>query len=104
VTWADACAGVLAALGRWMTRIASDGPGALLDAYRDASLVVGREVCIFEESADGRTAPGSRQPSPLHRGIVRGIGADLALIVEGVETPVARGRLAFAEDCPRLGP
>ena len=103
VTWADACAGVLAALGRWMTRTAGAGPAALLDAYRDASLVVGREVCIFEESADGRAAPGSRQPSPLHRGIVRGIGADLALIVEGVETPVARGRLAFAEDCPRIG-
>jgi len=101
VTWADACAGVLAALGRWMTRIASAGPAALLDAYRDASLVIGREVCVFEESADGHSA-GTRL-SPLHRGNVRGIAPDLALILEGAETPVASGRLAFAEDCSRFG-
>ena len=102
VTWADACVDVLAALRRWMTQVAGAGPAALLDAYRDASLVIGREVCVFEEWADGQTAAGSRA-SPLHRGIVRGIAADLALILEGVETPVTSGRLAFAEDCPRFG-
>jgi biotin-(acetyl-CoA carboxylase) ligase len=103
VTWADACTGVLAALGRWMTRVATAGPGALLEAYRGASLVVGREVCVFEDSED-TPAEAGRPPSPLHRGTVRGIAADLALIVEGVETPVARGRLAFAEDCRRFWP
>lgn len=102
VTWADACAGVLSALGRWMTQIARAGPAALLDAYRDASLVVGREVCVFEESTDGQATAGSR-PSPRLRGIVRGIAPDLSLLLEGVETPVASGRLAFAEDCRPFG-
>jgi hypothetical protein len=90
-----------------MLGIARDGPGPLLDAYRDASLVIGREVCVFEESEDGEIPAGGRSaallPGGVLRGTVRGIAADLSLILEGVETPVASGRVAFAEDCPRPG-
>ncbi len=98
----DAVACVLAALGRRMTDIVSGGPAGLLDAYRDASVVIGREVCVFEESTPGETPDGS-QPSPVLRGTVRGIAADLSLILDGVETPVASGRIAFAESCRRFG-
>ena len=98
----DAVVCVLAALGRRMTDLVGGGPEALLGAYRDASLVIGREVCVFEESAPGETPDGS-PPSPVLRGTVRGIAPDLSLILDGVETPVASGRIAFAEICRRFG-
>ena len=74
------------------------GVARLLDAYRAASLVIGRDVWIFADSGPAEAPPEIR-PSPIIRGNVRGVAADLSLIVEGVETPVASGRLAFAEDC-----
>jgi biotin-(acetyl-CoA carboxylase) ligase len=97
----DALACVLVALGRRMGDVVERGPGALLEAYRDASLVLGREVCLFEDSAGGER---ESRPSPLLRGTVRAINADLSLVVEGVAAPVSSGRLAFAEDCIPLGP
>ena len=67
----DAVVGVLAALGRRMTDLVGGGPEAsLLQAYRDASLVIGREVCVFEESAAPAEADRS-PPSPVLRGTVR---------------------------------
>jgi len=89
-TWAEAAESVLAASARRMGELVRDGAAALLDAYRDASLVIGREVCVFPDSG------------PILRGTVRGIAADLSLTLEGVEAPVASGRLAFAEDCARF--
>jgi biotin-(acetyl-CoA carboxylase) ligase len=94
-TWADAALAVLQALGRRLVALAADGPAGLLQAYRDASLVVGREVCIFPDAADGVSASAL----PLVRGTVLGIRADLSLTLGGVEAPVTSGRLAFAEDC-----
>ena len=102
-TWAEAAAFVLAALGRRANEVLRDGPAGLLDAYRDASLVIGREVCVFADSEPGETPVGT-QPTPVLRGTVRGIAPDLSLILEEVETPVASGRLAFAEHCHGLGP
>ena len=103
-TWADAWVAVLEALGRRMSEIVGAGSAGVLDAYRDASLVVGREVCVFEEEpADGESSPG-RPPLLLHRGVVRGIRPDLALVLEGQGTPVTRGRLAFAENCRSVEP
>jgi BirA family transcriptional regulator, biotin operon repressor / biotin---[acetyl-CoA-carboxylase] ligase len=95
VTLADVVAGVLAALGRRMAEVVTHGAARLLDAYRDASLVIGREVCVFADSERGATPS-----TPVVRGTVRGIAADLSLILEGVDARVASGRLAFAEDCP----
>ncbi len=102
MTLADATACVLAALGQRMTEVVIGGPATLLDAYRDASSVIGREVCVFEESEHGET-PAESRSAPTLRGTVRGIAADPSLILEGVETPVASGRLAFAESCRRFG-
>ena len=101
-TWADAAAAVLAALGRRLTELVGHGPAALLEAYRNASLVIGREVCVFADSEPGETPADPRAVRVL-RGTVRGIAGDLSLILEGVDTPVASGRLAFAEDCARFG-
>lgn len=100
VTWADAAAAVLEALARRLAAFVGEGPAGLLEAYRDASVVMGRQVCVFPDPEQGATPVGT-WPSPVLRGIVRGIGADLSLALEGVDAPVARGRLAFAEDCPR---
>jgi BirA family biotin operon repressor/biotin-[acetyl-CoA-carboxylase] ligase len=97
-TWAEAAVFVLAALGRRATELATEGAAGLLDAYRAASLVVGRDVCVFADSRPGG-APVEIRPTPIICGNVRGVAADLSLVFEGVETPVASGRLAFAEDC-----
>jgi biotin-(acetyl-CoA carboxylase) ligase len=101
-TWADAGVAVLSALGRRMTEVERGDHEALLGAYRDASLVIGREVCVFADSEPGETAVGAR-PVPVLCGTVRAIAADLSLVLEGVEAPVTSGRLAFVEDCARLG-
>ena len=95
-TWAEAASFVMAALGRRMREVETRGAGCLLDAYRAASVVIGREVCLFADTEPGETPIGT---TPIVRGTVRQIAADLSLVLEGVETPVASGRLAFAEDC-----
>jgi BirA family biotin operon repressor/biotin-[acetyl-CoA-carboxylase] ligase len=97
--WAEAAASVLEALGRRMTQVATHGLGSLLDAYRGASLVIGREVCLFADT-EAHDLPSGTWTRPLLRGTVRGIGTDLSLDIEGVATPVSSGRLAFREDCP----
>lgn len=99
-TLAEATTCVLSAVGRRLREATAAGPATLLGPYRDASLVIGREVCVFEEAA--REA-GSGPRTACIRGRVRGIGADLSLLLEGVEEPVTHGRLAFAEDCLRFG-
>ena len=99
-TWAGATSAVLEALARRMGAFVRDGPTGVLEAYRDASVVIGREVFVFPDP-EHDAPPVGRRPSPLLRGIVRGIGADLSLVLEGVEAPVVRGRLAFSEDCTR---
>jgi hypothetical protein len=82
-----------------MSDLSTHGAGRLLGAYRAASLVIGREVCLFADSEPGETPVGK---TPMLRGTVRDIATDLSLVLEGVETPVVSGRLAFAEDCRDL--
>ena len=100
-TWTDAATAVLAALGQRFIELVGHGPAPLLDAYRAASLVIGREVCVFAHSEPGETT--AAHPSAPIRGTVRGIAADLSLTLEGVAAPVTSGRLAFAADCARFG-
>lgn len=102
VTVADAFAALLAALGRRFTDVVRAGPDGLLEAYREAALVIGREVCVWEEPM-GETTGDQPWPPPVVRGTVRGIAADLSLIIEGVARPVTKGRLAFAESCRAFG-
>jgi biotin-(acetyl-CoA carboxylase) ligase len=100
-TWDAAMVAVLAALGRRLTDLALHGPAALLDAYHDSSLVVGREVCVVADTGPGDARVEVR-PAPILRGTVRAISADLSLVLEGVEAPVTSGRLAFAGDWDRF--
>ncbi len=79
-------------------RLQENGPGPLLDAYRAASAVIGRRVCVWDEGLD-ETAPPAAWPAPAARGLVAAIGDDLALHLEGAEAPVSKGRLALAEHC-----
>ena len=97
VTLKEACAGVLSALAAWYAKLVDCGPEALAAAYRSASIVIGREVCIWDETA-GESGAGTQLPPPLIRGRVRDIGPDLSLWLEGVEAPVTKGRLALAEN------
>lgn len=96
VTLVGAALRVLAALGARMRELVEKGPQPLLDAYRRASLVIGRQVCVFDDHGRGETP----LTGAVQRGTVRGIADDLSLLLEGVEPPVTSGRLAFAESCP----
>ena len=90
---------ILAEISCLWSRFVGEGPRSLFEDYRASSLVVGREVCIWEEGIDA-TSKVASYPPPLFRGIVRDINPDLSLVLQGVEQPVTRGRLAFAEHCP----
>ncbi len=74
------------------------GPGPLFEMYRSYSLVVGSEVCIWDEEP-GAEPEGYVNIPPRVRGIVRELLPDLSLVVEGHSEPVTRGRLAFAQCC-----
>jgi biotin-(acetyl-CoA carboxylase) ligase len=80
----------------------NDGPAGLLRAYRQASCVVGRRVRVWDESVDDLAALHAK-PAPLAAGVVESIGADLSLRMEEQRAPLARGRLAFEEDCAAFG-
>ena len=90
---------VLGEISRLWVRFVHEGPRSLFEDYRASSLVIGREVCIWEDGTVEAAASAS-YPPPLVRGIVRDINPDLSLVLQGVEQPVTRGRLAFAEHCP----
>jgi BirA family biotin operon repressor/biotin-[acetyl-CoA-carboxylase] ligase len=77
------------------------GPADLLQAYRNASLVTGRRVRVWPESANLEGTPET-WPPPLVAGVVRSIEADLSLRVEGHEETINKGRLALDEACDHL--
>lgn len=96
VSLVDAALGVLSALARRVLELVEKGPRPLVDAYRRASLVIGREVFVFEDRGQGETP----LTGPCVRGIVRGLADDLSLLLEGAHAPVTSGRLAFADSVP----
>lgn len=75
---AEAATAVLAALGERWRALVADGPQGLLEAYRAASVAIGRSVAVWPEGVDEASPPG-RWPPPLARGIVTAVGDDLAL-------------------------
>lgn len=92
-------------LGRFAERyraLLDEGTAALLQPYRDASCVVGRQVRVWNESVDSLATPGE-WPAPLASGRVRSIAPDLSLTIEGYERPITRGRLALEEVCVAMG-
>lgn len=60
----------------------------LLDFYRRRSLVIGREVNVYPDA-------GGDTLEELVSGRVISIGENLELYLEGVETPVSKGRLVL---------
>lgn len=89
---------VLEEIAETSRRLRDEGPLPILLGYRLASLVTGREVCVWPADLDARQ-PLAAWPAPLARGVVREITPDLALRI--VESPslITAGRLAFAEHC-----
>jgi len=61
---------------------------ALLNRYRERSVVIGRDVDVLSDDTD-------IEPEVLASGRVKGLGQDLELILEGSERPLTRGRLVL---------
>jgi len=93
---------VLESLASRYDALLKRGPAELLESYREASCIVGKRVRIWEESTDSLCESGA-WPAPLASGVVSSIEDDLSLRIEGVPTPVGRGRLALEEACEALG-
>jgi BirA family biotin operon repressor/biotin-[acetyl-CoA-carboxylase] ligase len=87
---------VLDAVARRYQEMLRFGPGLLFSAYRGASVVLGREVLVWEEGLDASQALES-WPPPVARGVVTDIAPDLGLKLTGLADPVTKGRLALAE-------
>jgi len=84
-------AALTAALDANYDQLISGGYGALLQRYRDRSLVIGRHVTLCDEE------PGS-EFEVLARGRVAGIGEGMELLIEGYDRPFTKGRLMFDTD------
>ncbi len=89
-----ACLALLDALARRWQGLLARGTAELFAAYRDASVVLGRSVTVWDEGLD-ESVPPAAWPPPLARGVVTGIGDDLTLRIAGLAEPVGRGRLAL---------
>lgn len=78
---------LIEALDRNYRRLLDGGYRALLDRYRQRSLVIGREVTICTDDS------GPECPDVLASGRVSRMGDDLELTIEGFGEPFAKGRL-----------
>ncbi|MFH1841678.1 MAG: hypothetical protein ABIF77_00585 [bacterium] len=94
---------VLAALDQRYHSLLRDGPEVLFAAYREASVVVGRRVRIFDEGVELRGGPAD-WPAPLASGKVLAIEPDLSLRIDSTTAPISRGRLVFEEWCYPVRP
>lgn len=92
---------LLDALEQRHLELLAGGGDRILRAYREASLVVGRRVRVWDECQGEREAE-TQWPAPLAAGRVLSIEADLTLRIEGCDEPVTSGRLAFESSCDRL--
>jgi biotin-(acetyl-CoA carboxylase) ligase len=84
---------LFAELVEWHGVLQNDGPAAIIEAYRSASLLTGRRVGIWPAETPDDIDPWDYPPT--REGIVKGIGPDLALELEGQAEPVRSGRLAI---------
>ncbi len=90
--------GVLRAVARRLDELHRHGPDRLLQAYREASLVIGRRVRIWDEGLAGVALAADLPPARII-GTVRAIDRNLALTIDGHAEPVGQGRLAFDAVC-----
>lgn len=89
---------LLDAIGRRHRELLAGRGERILRAYREASLVLGRQVRVWDE-CQGERGAGDRWPAPLAAGRVLSIEADLTLRIEGCDEPVSSGRLALDSSC-----
>jgi BirA family biotin operon repressor/biotin-[acetyl-CoA-carboxylase] ligase len=87
--WARLLPALRAELALAREQLTRGGSEALLAPYRARAAFLGRRVTIWP------LAEGAAEP--LARGRVRALRADLALELEGVETPLRRGRMTLDE-------
>jgi len=85
---------LLASIARRHAQLKCDGGRALLPAYRNRSVVIGRPVQVWKESACLPDDPG-RWGLPFAEGVVADIGDDLSLRLHDQALPVTDGRLAL---------
>jgi BirA family biotin operon repressor/biotin-[acetyl-CoA-carboxylase] ligase len=90
---------LLAAIARRHRHLARCGARELFAAYRGRSVVLGREVQVWEESACAGDDP-AQWGTPLAEGVVADIADDLSLRLKGQPTLVTRGRLALRAPHP----
>lgn len=95
-TLAAATDAVLARLLHRLAVLAAQGPDDLVEAYRTRSLVLGREVAVWDVATRQQAmaaGPADGLPPPGRRGVVTAIGRDLALELDGQPEPVRDGCL-----------
>ena len=100
VTLADLLWALLAAIESRFAELTRYGARALFAAYEADSLVLGRSVRVWDE-ADCRDADPRRWGPPLADGVVRSIGEDLGLLLDGHSGVVHKGRLALRASVAR---
>lgn len=87
---------VLQALSARLDTVRSRGPAELIDHYRVRNLVIGRQVAIWPDQA--QNLPGAADAhEPVALGVVRSIGPDLSLTLDGHFEPIRCGRLALLD-------
>lgn len=92
---------LLKALNRRYIDLLRDGPRPVFDAYRRYAHCIGRRVRIWEDRRDIRM-DRPHEHAVLAHGMLRGLNPDLSLVIEGVDAPVTKGRLAYEEVCAAL--
>ncbi len=87
LTLCEVLSALLRALAHRCRELERVGPAPLLAAYRAASVIIGRQVSVWPEEADGAATTGR----PRARGVVQAINGDLSLTLAGEPEPVRVG-------------
>ena len=66
----------------------NNGYNKILEEYRKRSIIIGKEINIYSDPADGA-------PKVIASGKVNRIGENLELFLEGIQDPINRGRIKF---------
>lgn len=97
---AVAASAVLARLRVRLEMLSTCGPAGLCEAYQARSLVVGREVGIWDAAVRENLPAGPESadlPPPARRGLVAAVLPDLSLILAGQDEPVRAGCLRLLD-------
>jgi len=92
----EAASAVLARLRDRLETLDAHGPADLVEAYLVRSLVIGREVGVWDAKVRERRPNGpdpANLPPPARRGFVTSILPDLSLLLAGQDEPVRDGCL-----------